>query len=194
MALPELRLICDTGKQLGVMPPSQALDVAAERGLDLLEVSPAADPPVWKLGTIPTPEAAERKQQQQKQLARQQEKQSRKPAKEKKQKRLKEIRITDRCDARDAQTKAELAKKFLAKGHPVRLAALNTGRLDPTGQKTVAQVLVEDIGAACASVAALGSVTGAVSARREPGANTKNALGVVALMLNPNPKDPSDTE
>ena len=106
-------------------------------------------------------------------------------------KRLKEIRITDRCEPRDAQTKADLAKRFLAKGHPVRLAALNTGRLDPTGQKTVAQVLVEDIGAACAAVAASGDVTGAVGARAQPGANRKNALGVVALMLNPIGRDES---
>ena len=51
MELASLRLICDQGKVLGVMPPQQARDEAAARGLLLLEVQAKAEPPIWKLVT-----------------------------------------------------------------------------------------------------------------------------------------------
>lgn len=45
----EIRVIDDEGKQLGVMPPWEALKLARERGLDLVEVAPAANPPVCRI-------------------------------------------------------------------------------------------------------------------------------------------------
>lgn len=45
----EIRVIDDEGTQLGVMPPWEALKVARERGLDLVEVAPAANPPVCRI-------------------------------------------------------------------------------------------------------------------------------------------------
>lgn len=47
--VPQVRLIDDKGEQLGVVPTSQALALARERGLDLMEVSPNAQPPVCKI-------------------------------------------------------------------------------------------------------------------------------------------------
>ena len=44
-----LRVIDEDGGQLGVLSRNEALDLAAERGLDLVEVSPNADPPVCKI-------------------------------------------------------------------------------------------------------------------------------------------------
>ena len=45
----EVRLIDENGEMIGVMPPGRALDIARERNLDLVEISPNAMPPVCKL-------------------------------------------------------------------------------------------------------------------------------------------------
>src|SRR5213593_667256 len=46
--IPQVRVIDEEGNQLGVMPTSQALEMAQERGLDLVEVAPMAAPPVTR--------------------------------------------------------------------------------------------------------------------------------------------------
>lgn len=46
---PELRVITSEGENLGVIPLSQALALAQEKGLDLIEISPGANPPVAKI-------------------------------------------------------------------------------------------------------------------------------------------------
>ncbi|HLJ34827.1 MAG TPA: translation initiation factor IF-3, partial [Ktedonobacteraceae bacterium] len=45
----EVRLIDENGEMVGVMPPGRALDIAREQNLDLVEISPNANPPVCKL-------------------------------------------------------------------------------------------------------------------------------------------------
>jgi translation initiation factor IF-3 len=45
----EVRVIDDQNEQLGIMPPQQALRIAEERGLDLVEVAPTATPPVCRI-------------------------------------------------------------------------------------------------------------------------------------------------
>jgi translation initiation factor IF-3 len=45
----EVRVIDEEGQQLGVMPPQQALGIARERGYDLVEVAPQAQPPVCRI-------------------------------------------------------------------------------------------------------------------------------------------------
>lgn len=45
----EVRVIDEDGSQLGIMPPQQALDLAKEKGLDLVEVAPQAQPPVCRI-------------------------------------------------------------------------------------------------------------------------------------------------
>lgn len=44
-----MRVVDEEGKQLGIMPPWEALKIARERGLDLVEVSPRATPPVCRI-------------------------------------------------------------------------------------------------------------------------------------------------
>ena len=46
--IPQVRVVDEEGAQLGVMPTPQALEMAQERGLDLVEVAPMASPPVVK--------------------------------------------------------------------------------------------------------------------------------------------------
>jgi translation initiation factor IF-3 len=45
----EIRVIGDEGEQIGVMPPFEALKMARERNLDLVEISPTAQPPVCRI-------------------------------------------------------------------------------------------------------------------------------------------------
>jgi len=45
----EMRVVDETGKQVGVMTKSEALKIAGERGLDLVEIAPTAKPPVGKI-------------------------------------------------------------------------------------------------------------------------------------------------
>jgi len=45
----EMRVVDETGKQVGVMTKSEALNIAGERGLDLVEIAPTAKPPVAKI-------------------------------------------------------------------------------------------------------------------------------------------------
>ncbi len=47
--VPEVRVVDDTGENLGVMATEQALTLAGEKGLDLVEVAPQANPPVCKI-------------------------------------------------------------------------------------------------------------------------------------------------
>ncbi len=47
--IPQVRVITDDGEQVGIMPTSEALALAEEKGLDLVEVSPKARPPVCKI-------------------------------------------------------------------------------------------------------------------------------------------------
>ena len=49
ITVPQVRVISSTGEQLGVMPTSEALRIAEDADLDLVEVSPNADPPVCKI-------------------------------------------------------------------------------------------------------------------------------------------------
>ena len=50
--VPEVRVIDDEQKMLGVLSTEKALQIAQEKGLDLVEVSPKANPPVCKIKTL----------------------------------------------------------------------------------------------------------------------------------------------
>ena len=63
--------------------------------------------------------------------------------------RMKEVRISDRSERRDVEIKGAAAIKFLQKGFAVRVAALNTGRVDSASQKTMASRIVQDICDVC---------------------------------------------
>ena len=47
--MPEVLIIDELGEQIGTIPTSEAIKMAQERGLDLVEVAPSADPPVCRL-------------------------------------------------------------------------------------------------------------------------------------------------
>ena len=106
-----MRLIGVNGEQLGVVPTSQAMEMAREAQLDLVEVAPNERPPVCRIldyGKL-------RYQQ------------SRKPGKVHQQK-LKEIRVRPKTGMHDVDTKVNQARKFLEHKDKVLVNVLFRGR------------------------------------------------------------------
>lgn len=110
-----MRVIDDTGQQLGILPPFEALKIARERGLDLVEVSPNANPPVCRI------------QDYGKYLY---EKDKSERAARKKQKviTVKEVKFSVTVDEHDYQTKKNQAVRFLTDGDKVKASLRFKGR------------------------------------------------------------------
>lgn len=100
---------------MDVMPLSQALQIANEKDLDLIEISPKANPPVVKISSFD-----KFRYQQEKALAAQRKKQ--------KKVELKGIRISVRIGQHDMDFKAKQADKFLKKGNKVKVEMFLKGR------------------------------------------------------------------
>jgi translation initiation factor IF-3 len=110
--VPEVRVVDDTGENLGVMPTEQARSLASEKGLDLVEVAPQANPPVCKIVDFGK-------------YHYQQEKRERKG---KHRSKLKEVKLTIKIGEHDFQTKLKRARSFLEKGDIVRVSIFFRGR------------------------------------------------------------------
>lgn len=111
-----MRLIDAEGQQLGVRPTREALALAQEQGLDLIEVAPNAQPPVCKImdyGKYRYEKTRREKEAHKKSHA----------ASE-----LKGIRLRPRTDDHDFETKARMAEKFLKQGHKVKVTCQFRGR------------------------------------------------------------------
>lgn len=111
----EVRVINDEGEQIGVMPLGQALTLAQEHGLDLVEVSPNAQPPVVKLIDFA------KYRYQQKKLEQQQKKNAKKTE-------VKTIWISVRISEHDMQIKAKKVAEFLSDGDLVKIELRMRGR------------------------------------------------------------------
>lgn len=106
-----VRVIDESGKQLGIMNVASALALASQKGLDLVEVAPQADPPVCKIldhGKM----MYQRSKREKKSKGRDR----------------KEIRMGVRIEDHDLQTKVRNAEKFIGKGHEVLVTAVLKGR------------------------------------------------------------------
>lgn len=111
----EVRVIDEEGEQLGILPTRQALDIARERGLDLVEVAPNAIPPVCRLMDY----GKYRYEQSRK---------DRESRKHQKTTELKEVRIKPKIDEHDLATKSRQAQRFLEEGDKVKLTVMFRGR------------------------------------------------------------------
>ncbi|MBT3300473.1 MAG: translation initiation factor IF-3 [Candidatus Marinimicrobia bacterium] len=111
----EVKLISDTGEQLGVMPINDAIEEAQDRGLDLMEVAPNAKPPVCKIVNYGKLKYEEKKKKQ---------------INKKKQHvvKLKEIRLRPRIDTHDLETKLNRGRKFLEDGCKLKITLMFRGR------------------------------------------------------------------
>lgn len=110
-----LRVIDEDGSQLGVLSRSEALQLAEERGLDLVEVSPNADPPVCKIV-----DWGKYNYQKTKQL--QKSKQSAKALE------VKQMRFGLKISDHDLGVKLKKVNGFLDAGHKVKLTVFFRGR------------------------------------------------------------------
>jgi translation initiation factor IF-3 len=131
----ELRVIDEEGKQLGVLTRREALDLAAERELDLVEISPDAKPPVCKIVDWGKYNYQKTKQQQK----------NRKTAKATE---LKQMRFGLKIGENDLRIKLSKVAKFLDDGHKVRLTVVYRGREQAhkeIGFK-LAQKVIDDFG------------------------------------------------
>jgi translation initiation factor IF-3 len=111
----EVRLIGENSEQLGVMPTVKALQVAAEKNLDLVEVAPTSDPPVCRLLDYGRYRYEQTKKQRKMRL------QQRSGL-------LKEIRVKPRVQVHDLETKIRSARRLLEEGDKVRVFVIFRGR------------------------------------------------------------------
>ena len=110
-----MRLVTDDEEQLGIMAIEKALELAKERGFDLVEVSPTANPPVCRLIDFGKFLYRMRKQEQ-KHKARQ------------KKHEVKGLRISVRTDTPDIEVKMRKAREFLKDGNSLKIALIFKGR------------------------------------------------------------------
>ncbi len=110
-----MRVINEEGEQIGVMPLSQALNLANENGLDLVEVSPLAQPPVAKLIDVA------KFRYQQKKVEQMQKKKAKKTE-------VKTIWISMRISEHDMAVKAKKVMEFLTDGDLVKIELRMRGR------------------------------------------------------------------
>jgi len=111
----EVRLIDEEGNQVGVIPTRDALEMARQRGLDLVEVAPNAMPPVCRLMDYGK-------------FRYEQSRKERESRKHQHVVELKEVRIRPKIDDHDLETKGRNAAKFLDHGDKVKLSVLFRGR------------------------------------------------------------------
>ena len=111
----EIRLIDDEGEQKGIVPTLEALKMARDRDLDLVEVSPNANPPVGKILDFGK-------------YRFEQEKKLRDSKKNQKVLKLKEIRMQPKIGSGDLDTKAKHVQEFLDEGDKVKVTIRFRGR------------------------------------------------------------------
>ena len=111
----EIRVIGEDGEQFGILTVSEALALAAEKNLDLVEISPNATPPVFKImdyGKFKYEKTKKEKENKKKQ----------------KNVVIKEIRIKPHIDEHDKETKISQIKKFIEKEYKVKISLRLSGR------------------------------------------------------------------
>ncbi len=112
---PELRVIDETGKHLGVLPFEEALKLAEERGYDLVEVSPKDQPPIAKFLDYGKFKYIK-------------EKEARVQKAHSKTVEVKGIRLSIRISEHDLNTRKEQARRFLERGDKLQIEIVLRGR------------------------------------------------------------------
>jgi len=113
--VPRCRLIADDGEQLGIFMTQDALRMADEQGLDLVEIAPNADPPVCKIMDY----GKYKYEQEQK---------AKKARKNQTRVEMKEIKFRPRIDKHDYETKKKHVLRFLESGAKVKVTIMFRGR------------------------------------------------------------------
>lgn len=130
----EIRVIDDSGAQIGIMAPPQALALAREKGLDLVEISPTASPPVCRIMDYGKFQYTEQKRQRQ-------------AKKHQKVIEVKEIKFRPKVDEHDYQFKKKHIERFLEDGDKVKATIFFRGRemAHPEIGRRILERLIEDL-------------------------------------------------
>ena len=112
---PEVRVIDPDGKQVGVLSVKEAIRIAEERGLDLVEVAPNSQPPVCRIMNYGK-------------YKYQQSKRTQEARKHQTVIRIKEVKVRPRTEEHDFQFKLRHVKRFLDEGNKVKISILFRGR------------------------------------------------------------------
>ena len=134
----ELRLIGNGGDQLGIMSAEEALRIADEQGLDLVKITPQANPPVCKLmdyGKYRFEQSKREKEARKNQHVVE----------------IKEIRMSPGIDVGDFNVKLKNAQKFLADGDRVKVSVRFRGR--EMAHTDIGKKLLDRFAEQCAEVA-----------------------------------------
>ena len=129
----EVRVIDPDGNQIGVIPTYKAIAVANDFGLDLVEISPNANPPVCKImdyGRYKYELTKKRQEAKKKQTTFQ----------------LKEIKLRPKTGEHDLKTKINHIKKFIARKDKVKVTVIFRGReitLSQLGRNLLERVVQE---------------------------------------------------
>ncbi len=126
---PETLVIGEDGKSIGIMKTAEAIRIAEEKGLDLVEINPKSTPPATKFVSY-----AEFKYQK--------EKEARKQKAHSHVSDIKGIRLSVRIGEHDLSNKCEQAKKFLDRGDKVKIELIVRGR--EHGKMDLATEIIKD--------------------------------------------------
>ena len=138
--MPSVRVLDQNGAMLGIMPTSQAQRLADGQGLDLVEITPNAVPPVCKImdyGKFRFEQTKKEKEARKNQHVVE----------------IKEIRMSPGIDIGDFNTKLRNAQKFLADGNRVKVSVRFRGR--EMAHTNLGEKLLMDFAEACAEVASM---------------------------------------
>ncbi len=111
----EVRVIDENKAPLGVLPTVQAVQLARDRGLDLVEIAPSADPPVCKITDYGK-------------FLYEQHKKDHEAKKHQKQIQIKEIKFRPKISVHDYDFKMKHVKRFLGEGNKVKITVMLRGR------------------------------------------------------------------
>jgi translation initiation factor IF-3 len=113
--VPQVRLIDEDGSQLGIKQINEALQISQEKGKDLVEIAPQANPPVCKIINFSK-------------FRYEQEKKDREARKKQKTTQLKEVRVRPRIGEHDLEIKLKHAREFLSEHNKVQVTVMFMGR------------------------------------------------------------------
>ncbi len=111
----EIRLIGSDGEQLGILPTEQAMSMAREQGLDLVEVAPNERPPVCRIMDYGK-------------FRYQQSKRTQDAKKKQKQFQVKEMKMRPKTEEHDYQFKIKHVRRFLEEGNKAKITVMFRGR------------------------------------------------------------------
>ena len=135
---PEVRLISETGEQLGLMSAEEALKIAVEKEMDLVMIAPGSKPPVCKImdyGKYRFEQAKREKEAKKNQRVIE----------------IKEIRMSPSIGDNDFNTKLRAGQKFLGEGNRLKVTIRFRGR--EMAHTNIGEQLLKDYAAKCADIA-----------------------------------------